>query len=193
MVLRHLFFSFAFLLTVIAAPHSAEADPITVTFTAFPAPGDPVNTGPSTGFFTFDSSLIPEGGGTIFHDSGLGASEINFNWGRTLWTTANADLGELRFSPSGELLAWILGDSPGIWTWTYAPAAVVVDEIFVLAFAGDTQRIGYTNAGYEGLLIGALFTESVAPPIPEPSTMVLIASGAALIARARRRRIRNVA
>lgn len=191
MVLRRLFLSSVFLLTVIAAARSAEAEPITVTFTAFPAEGDPVNTAPSTGFFTFDSSLIPEGGGTLVHDSGLGATEIDFRWGHTLWTTANADLGELQFSSSGELLAWTLGDSPGIWTWTYAPAAVVVDEIFLIAFAGDTQRIGYTNAGYEGLLLGGLFTDSVAPPIPEPSTILLIASGAAVLARGRRRRVRN--
>ena len=188
MVLRRLFLSSAFLLVATAAAPGAGAEPITVTFTAFPDVRDPVNTGASTGFFTFDSSLIPEGGGSLVHDTGLGATEINFRWGRTLWTTANADLGSLDFGPSGELLGWTLGDSPGIWSWTYAPAADVVDDIFVNAFTDGTTRFGYTNAGYQGLLLGELFTGSVPPAIPEPSTILLIGTGLTLLSRARRRK-----
>lgn len=190
MVLRRLFLSAAFLIVVTAAAPGAAAEPITVTFTVLPDARDPgVNTGASTGSFTFDSSLIPDGGGSLLHDTGLGATQVNFSWGGKLWTTANADLGYLEFGPSGELLGWTLGDTPGIWSWTYAPAANVVGDIWLNAFPDGTTRFVYTNAGLEGLFLGQLFSGSSAPPVvPEPSTVLLIGTGLTLLARARRRR-----
>src|SRR5689334_17431233 len=62
------------LFAVLCSHVPARADSIRVTFTAVPAAGDPVNTAPSTGTFTFDSRLIPAGGGQVQDVSGLGAT-----------------------------------------------------------------------------------------------------------------------
>jgi hypothetical protein len=188
-----------FMILALGAVTSARAEPITVTFTAFPAAGDPVNTSSSTGSFTFDSSLIPAGGGLIQDSSfGLGVTDVNFRWSNTLWSRANADVGELQFSSSGALLAWVLGStlSPtgrgGIYSYVTSPASAVVNDIFVSTFAGigGASRIVYTNAGFEGALIGRLLTDSVPAPVPEPSTIFLLGTGAALLARRRSARFR---
>ena len=188
----------ALLIVGVAVP--AKADPITVTFTVFPAPGDPVNLGQSTGSFIFDSRLIPPGGGQIQDSTfGLGATEVNFRWGTTLFTRANADLGELQFSPSAVLLAFVLGGtaSPtgrgGIYSFITGPASAVIDDIFVRSFAGvgGGSGISYTNAGVEGVLHGRLVTDSIPTipaPVPEPTSFLLVGMGAALLARTSPRR-----
>jgi hypothetical protein len=178
------------------AASAAHADPITVTFTAFPAPGDPVNTGPSMGSFTFDSSLIPPGGGKLQNGFGLGATAIDFRWGSTLFTTANADLGEMEFGSSGQLLSWILGGrATAIFGWVASPASEVVDDIFVSTFTGSTpgggESINYTLAGIEGLFQGGLITDSPPSPVPEPTSMLLIGSGLVGLALRRSRHKRS--
>lgn len=145
-----------------------------------------MTTDPSTGSFTFDSSLIPPGGGQIRNAGGLGATDINFVWGRTHWTTANADLGELRFSASGELLenGWIIGGFPlGIFGQLDSPASAVVDDIFVSSFVG----IDYTNAGMEGVLVGRVVTNPAPAATLEPSSLLLLSTGA-VVGWARRRK-----
>ena len=174
----------------------ALAEPITVRFTAYPAMGDPVNTGPSTGFFVFDSRLIPKGGGKVQDSTfGLGATSVVFTWGNTHYGTGNADLGELEFNRSGQLVAWVLGGtySPftgigGIYALLPNPAG---DDFFASTFAGigGGSSIAYTVAGRDGLLTGRLVSDSIAVPTPEPSSLLLLAAGAAGAARMIRRRL----
>jgi hypothetical protein len=185
------------LLLTTVSPRPAAADPITVSFTALPAAGDPVNTVPTSGYFVFDSSLIPPGGGTVQDSTfGLGALDIGFRWSSTVWTPANADLGELLFSPSGTLLGWVIGGtaSPtgmgGIYSYIEAPASEVIDDIFASSFAGvgGGSGITYTNAGVAGALDGRLVWHFAPSPIPEPSSLVLLGTGAALLVTRRSRR-----
>jgi hypothetical protein len=172
----HLVFC-GFVLLLFAAAQLARADPITVTFTVFAAPGDLVNIAPSTGSFTFDSSLIPSGGGRLENVFGLGATNINFTWSHTLWTTANADLAELRFSRSGRLLAFFLGGLPaGLNGFRTGPPEAVVDDFAILSFqAASGFGFQYTNAGNPELLFGGLTTDF--QPTPEPSSIVLLSTG----------------
>lgn len=163
------------------------ADPVTVTFTVFPAPGDPVNMRPSTGFFTFDSSLLPSGEALLSHPSGLGTS-VSFLWGDTFFDISNANVGELRFDESGRLIHWVLGAyneewsglDRGIFSWVASPAGRVIDDFVI-----SPDSFFYTLRGREGTF------SNVPAPVPEPSTMLLLASGMAMMYRAagRRRRI----
>jgi hypothetical protein len=162
-----------FLLLALGVALPARADSITITFTVFPAPGDPVNSAPSTGSFAFDTSLIPSGGGRVENvASGLGATTINFMWSHTLWTTANADLGELRFSRSGRLVDFFLGGfSGGLTGFLTGPPEAVVDDFAILSFqAAEGFGFQYTNAGNPEILFGGLTTDL--HPTPEPSSIL---------------------
>jgi hypothetical protein len=173
----------------LVAPFPAGADPITVTFTAFPSADDAINTGPSTGTFTFDRNLIPLGGGRINNQTGLGATNIRFVWGHTVWTTANADIGELEFSPSGGLLFWLMGGKTNhLFGMAGGIASLVVDDFLASASAGGNGMILYTNAGYADGLVGLVESDSI---VPEPSTMLLLATGIGVVGRVARRRRDN--
>jgi len=98
------------LLVASLVPASSPAYPIRVNFTVQGAPEDPVLAGViSSGYFVFDSSLIPYGGGTISANAwpGLVVSAVSFVWDGHLWTEADAFCGILTFS--GEtLVGWNL-------------------------------------------------------------------------------------
>jgi len=180
-----------FLTSLVAVPgttRSARADPITIAFTAFPEPGDPVNLLPAPGFVTFDSSLTPPGGGWAYLPEAVdpAATEISFFWGTTLWTTANADLVALYFNADGTVRDFGLGGRPlGLGS---IGTGFGVDDIYLGASAQGRDFFIYVNAG-TGLRMGRIVSPSlVAPiqepaPIPEPATLLLCASGAVAIGR----------
>jgi hypothetical protein len=174
-----------FLLFTFAAPPASVADPIKVTFTVSPAPNDDVNSAPSSGFFTFDRRLIPPGGGLVENFEGLGATSIQFAWGHTLWTTSNADLGQLRFSRSGSLLSFFLGGKPaGLTGFQTGPIEDVVEDFAILSDqAASGAGFQYTNARNPNLLFGGLTTNLPVAPTPEPSAIVLLATGILLAGR----------
>jgi hypothetical protein len=167
------------LIALLGLTPAAHADPITVAFTVFPAPGDPVNVASSTGTFTFDSGLIPLGGGRIDNEAGLGATAVDFSWGTTSWTTATADLRTMIFDESGRLEVWDLGGFPsGIGGIRFAPASEVVDDFYLWA-SPTFNYFGYTNAGFGGadVLEGRAVWNQVAPAVPEPATLLLFGAG----------------
>lgn len=169
-------------------PHTSWADPVRVTFTAHPAANDPVNPGPSSGSFTFDSSLIPPGEGLLSSPSGL-ATSVSFFWGSTLFDITTADVIELRFDASGALDFWHLGGrSNGLAAWRSQPAELVVDDFSLSAGAGGGSSF-YTLQGHAGTFRGSVVTDTPAP-VPEPSTWLLIGSGALALLRRRRSRDR---
>ena len=157
------------------------ADPIRISFVVRPAPGDPVNPGPSAGSFTFDSSLIPPGEGLLSDPEGL-ATAVDFFWGSTRFDIRTADVVELRFAESGALVQWLLGGRAlGLAAWVDAPAELVVDDFVVSPQSGF-----YTLQGRAGTWFATVGDELPPAPVPEPATWLMIASGAiALLARRR--------
>jgi hypothetical protein len=95
------------LLSVFTAP--VLAYPIRVNFTVSGDPNDPDLGGTtSTGYFTFDSSIVPYGGGMIWsnYPPGLEISSISFNWGGHRWTTDDAFSAILNFAGDGSLVGF---------------------------------------------------------------------------------------
>ncbi|HSQ59058.1 MAG TPA: T9SS type A sorting domain-containing protein [Acidobacteriota bacterium] len=107
-----------------ALPAGATAFPYFIDFTVKGdrpgQPTDPVNGSlTSYGFFSFDSSLIPPGGGDLWGEVrngprgteilGLGATSLQFTWDSHTWTTEDADLFQIHFDTNGNCLVWSIG------------------------------------------------------------------------------------
>ena len=178
------------LVLAMGAISTTSADPITVHFTVFPGScsfacgpvvGDPVNTKSSVGTFTFDSSVIPPGGGDVVNFNPGLASSISFHWSSTLWTQATATLSELSFNEEGDLQAFRMGAGRGVDVGgiTFDPVSEIIDDFFL-----SEQGIGYTNRGLAGVLSGRVVSGIPSPAAtPEPGTMLLVASGLTFFAK----------
>jgi hypothetical protein len=154
------------------------ADPITVRFTVSPDPADRINAGISTGFFTFDSALIPDRPLEVTDDEGGLASDLSFAWGSTLWTEDTAGVVVLRFDQFGRLRDFRIGGSPngvlGMWH-------IPIDDFWL-----NSQVMNYTLLGQVGEhFFNARVTSPDLPPVPEPGTFVLIGTGAVYLIRRR--------
>src|SRR5262245_24665597 len=154
---------------------AGQASQITVDFTVAADPEDLVNVGTTgTGTFSFDSSLIPAGGGSLFTERGLGATSIAFSWDGTSWTRANADLFALLFASDGTLLDWGLGGEPGFTTISYSsfPDFMLSTQGFPFLYSDDM------TATRGGLFAGQLANWSVeAAHVSEPTSLMLLVLG----------------
>ncbi len=168
-------------LAVVAAllsPMAANADLITYDFTAT-APDGPLAGTVESGSFSFDSSIIPAGGGWLFLDDLL--SVVEFTWNGTDYTEATANTGQMGFLSSGELEFAFFGNScgdgycdirPGYDDWT-------VDTEFGLQ---------YSVAGGDYLWFGSVSAALRETTVPEPGTLALFGIGLAAMGLARRRK-----
>lgn len=167
-------------------PKTGSAFPYFIDFTVKGdrpgEPTDPVNGGlTSYGFFSFDSSLIPPGGGDRWGEVriaawgteilGLGATSLQFTWDSHTWTRVDADLFRLYFSADGNCLAWSIGGgtvglnhlSGGTYPdfWVSAPG---IDFKYTTA---NSWRIFDGTITSWGLSLGArAFVESSARTVP---------------------------
>lgn len=137
-------------------PASSTGNPIRVNFTASADPTDPTLVGAtSTGYFIFDSSIIPYGGGTVSSGvpPGLQLSAISFSWDGQSWTAANACSQILTFGSDGALIGWNLQAQ-------VSPGYVVGGT---LDFAFDVSPTGSTTFSYSrpsapGVYAGSVVT-----------------------------------
>jgi hypothetical protein len=166
---------------LVAFARVSSADPITVRFTLYPDPIDPVNRAPVTSSFSFDSSLIPASAGFVEDRTGQLATDIGpFKWGNTVWSTQNASLWSLKFDSLHRLRAFALGGAPNGFD---AIAPGVDDIALFVSFSSYTL-----GAFPERFFLARTLTPDVA--IPEPGTLLLVAGGFAALA-ARRRTFRS--
>ena len=91
-------------------PIAAMATPITYQFTVTATDGPLANT-TSTGTFTFDSAIIPAGGGFV-EIAGL-FSDLAFAWDGVNFDEATANTGTLGFEADGTLIYALFGTNCG--------------------------------------------------------------------------------
>jgi hypothetical protein len=173
------YFAALFVVTVLlfAAAPMSSAEPITIRFTLIPDPADRINLDPSHGTFTFDSSIIPAGGGEVMDDAARLASDISFRWGSTMWTEENAGVVFLRFLPSGQVHDFRFGGAPnGVLAIFHTP----IDD-----FWGNSVVMNYTLLGQAHEHFFTALVSSPDIPVPEPATFLLFGAGAAYLVRRR--------
>jgi hypothetical protein len=172
---------------VLISTTASWADPITVLFTLFPDPADTRSLNSSSGSFTYESSLVPAGGGLVVDDTGNLASGISFRWGSTNWTDANAGVFALKFGHIGQLLHFRMGGAPNdIRGLVINPVTDIVDDFFI-----GSPLFSYTLLGTpeERFFIGTVTSPSI---VPEPGTLLLMGSGIAYLVRRRLKTGRTV-
>lgn len=172
----------ALALTIAGFVSVASADPITYGFRVAPSTGPLAGT-TASGWFTFDSSIVPPGGGMVAATGLLTDLAFSFNGIDYDETTANT--GSLAFDSSGALFLAFFGTDCGAGICVPSgPSGFLV--IATPLFGG----FAYTVPGSSEVFGGDAFLQ---PPamIPEPGTLALLALGLAAMAFGRRRRPRS--
>jgi len=168
------------LLAILLSPMAANADLITYDFTVT-APDGPLAGTVESGSFSFDSSIIPAGGGSLLLDDLL--SVVEFTWNGTDYNAATANTGQMGFLASGELGYAFFGNSCGDGYCNIRPG---FDEWTV-----DTEfGFWYSVEGEEGwrLWSGSVSSTLRESEVPEPGTLALLAIGLLGLGITRKRR-----
>jgi len=161
------------LLTValLAGPKPARASAVHYNFTVTANSG-PLSGVTSNGNFSFDSSIIPGGGGLV-SATGLLLS-LAFSWNGIAYSAATANTGALGFNPAGNLSLVLFGTNCGSglcsvragtnqWWLSSGPTSL---SGFAYAASQTAGGIWWGSASY-----------SLAPVVPLPASAWLLLSG----------------
>jgi len=154
----------------LATPTAVNAVTITYSFTVTATSG-PLSGQVSTGHFSFDSDIIPVGGGVV-HGQGLGLlTDLSFTWNGVLWDERTANTfegGFLEFSAAGVLGSWLFGGGCGeFFCVTGNTDAWWLHYIFFEYGARDEIQIGEGRSSLPRRVVAT----------PEPATLALLGLG----------------
>jgi hypothetical protein len=152
-------------------PNVAHAVLMRVDFTLLTSASDPTYTSQTvSGYFTYDSSIVPSGGGQLGSGN---LSALSLTLAGHTYSTADADDGFLTFDSAGSLTDWFIGG-----TYTGVNAVSTPGPDFWL---GPDYAPTYTYPGApDGIYFGSLSSWSVAPAptaAAEPGTLALLVPG----------------
>jgi hypothetical protein len=153
----------------------ASASPISYQFTVTASTG-PLTGVTSVGTFTFDSSIVPVGGGLV-DIAGL-LSQLSFTWGGMTFSAATANTGELQFNSSGIVVGALFGTSCGPSGFGCGVTAGTHDWEFFLNPAPGNRGFDYAipadplNTFFQ--LGGVTLTGPL--PVPTPGTLPLLSA-----------------
>ena len=184
----------AALFALSAAPVSADAIRITVTFNvAGDSRIDPdYAAATSSGSFSVVTTLGP--GDIETRHAGFGADQVSFTWAGTTWTSEDADVVQLGFDDAGRVNLWTLDGQSVVPGGTSFNASPDFSVSFCGFCSGGPRRFIYTTPRslelgiFSGSLTSFTLTTEPAPaPTPEPATLVLLGTGLSVAAWRRRR------
>jgi len=158
----------------------AAADPITIGFRVAVTSG-PLNGSTSTGSFTYDSSIVPAGGG-IVAATGL-LTDVAFMFNGIAFDESTANTGSLTFDASGQLVFALFGTNCGAGLCDLTPGT---NDFLVAAAASFPGTFAYATPGTQTTFSGDVFLFAFA--VPEPTTLPLSLVGLAVAGFALRRR-----
>jgi hypothetical protein len=169
-------------------PCAALAVPITYDFTVNGGPDGPLAGVTSSGFFSFDDSIIPAGGGIL--SAATLFSDLGFSWNGIAYDETTAESAALSFDASGALSGWLFGSNCTPGACLISPG---LDRWAVLSTAAFGNVFAYTLASTE-IVYTVPFAVTVTPravTVPEPSTLALLGLAALMMAALRRHRPRT--
>ena len=180
-------------------PSSAAGDPVrvTVTFDVVGSPADP-DFGPSTGHgvFSFVTSEVP--GTDVLRPEGFGLETMAFTWTGVDWDTTNSDVYRIGREFDGRVFSFTVSGTPA--GMDLSPTTPDFRLAFCVGNVPPFFSDGCSNFTFEystlrstmlGTFTGfvpvlSVTREPLEAPVPEPMTVLLVASGlAAMAARGR--------
>jgi hypothetical protein len=171
-----------FLLAGCFTPAWADPVRITVDFKVI-GEGTPPGGSSASGSFSILTE-IPAGGGQLENfERGLNADAVTFTWAGTSWTPATADVPRLIFDTRGVLIYWELAGFPG---GLLDISGKTAPDLYVDPFAFLYTTPDHGSRLFQGGLLSATVKMTPAhclvdcpppSPVPEPVSIVLVASG----------------
>jgi hypothetical protein len=147
----------------------------------------------STGTITFDSSIIPPGGGKVVGLNLL--TGIDFTWDGVPYTAANTQTSSLQFNAQGVLTEWEFGTAciarGGGCVVREIPFTVKDWEVANLPEAGKQFFFEYGRSPDFSFGFGTATLSATLTATPEPATFGMLLTGCVAAFTAGRRRARR--
>jgi hypothetical protein len=168
---------------VLFLPMAANAAQVTYNFTVNGGTTGPLAGVTSSGYFSFDDSIIPVGGG-ILNQAGL-ISDLSFSWNGIAYDEISANIGVLTFDAANNLTTQsAIGNNCGAGICSVSNT--VANQWFINWNGAQTSNFPYSrdNTIYQGDSAFPIRGSAVA----EPGTIALLGFGLAGLGFARRKR-----